>query len=196
MLFNIFLPDCQKGIDLVFAVDGSDDVVDKEFMQEKSFIMNVLNAFKISKDQTHVAVATFGSEVAQDIPLTNQFDKDSLFVAVNSLIRSEGSSNLKKVLEMARTKLFTGSRDNAAKVLVVLTSVKNKAMEAQLTEFSQALKKSGIDVVAVGVGSSDKSARDMLNKVATSSSRVFPITSFNELVNNVYLVATSACQGE
>ena len=196
MLFNFFLPDCQKGIDLVFAVDGSDDVVDKEFMQEKSFIMNVLNAFKISKDQTHVAVATFGSEVAQDIPLTNQFDKDSLFVAVNSLIRSEGSSNLKKVLEMARTKLFTGSRDNAAKVLVVLTSVKNKAMEAQLTEFSQALKKSGIDVVAVGVGSSDKSARDMLNKVATSSSRVFPITSFNELVNNVYLVATSACQGE
>ena len=180
----------------MFAVDGSDDVVDKEFMQEKSFVMSVLNAFKISKDQTHVAVATFGSEVAQDIPLTNQFDKDSLFVAVNSLIRSEGGSNLKKVLEMARTKLFTGSRHNAAKVLVVLTSVKNKATEAQLAEFSQALKKSGIDVVAVGVGSSDKSARDMLSKVATSSSRVFPITSFNELVNNVYLVATSACQGE
>lgn len=112
----LFSEDCQKGIDLVFAVDASDDVIDKEFMQEKTFITNVINAFKIVKDETRVGVATYGAEVSQDIPLTNQFDKDSLFVAVNSLIKSKGRGKLTDVLNAARTKLFTGARDNVAKV--------------------------------------------------------------------------------
>ena len=164
-------------------------------MQEKSFIMDVLNAFQISQDQTRVDVATYGSDVAHDIPLTNQFDKDSLFVAVNSLIRSKGRSNMEKVLEATLTKLFTGSRDNVGKILIVLTSDNQKARKAKPAELSEALKKSGIDVIAVGAGSSDRRSRDWLSKVATSSSRVFPITTFEELVNNVYLVATSACEG-
>ena len=100
----------------MFAVDASDDVIAKEFMQEKTFITNVLNAFKVLKDQTHVGVATYGDKVSQDIPLTNQFDKDSLLVAVNSLIKNKGEGKLSKVLDTARTKLFTGSRENVAKV--------------------------------------------------------------------------------
>ena len=100
----------------MFAVDASDDVIDKEFMQEKTFMTNVLNAFHVLKDQTRVGVATYGAEVSQDIPLTNQFDKDSLFVAINSLIKEKGKAKLSKVLDTARTKLFAGSRDNVAKV--------------------------------------------------------------------------------
>ena len=100
----------------MFAVDASDDVIDKEFMQEKTFMTNVLNAFHVLKDQTRVGVATYGAEVSQDIPLTNQFDKDSLFVAINSLIKEKGKAKLSKVLDTARTKLFVGSRDNVAKV--------------------------------------------------------------------------------
>ena len=100
----------------MFAIDASDDVIDKEFMQEKTFVTNVLNAFQILKDQTHVGVATYGAEVSQDIPLTNQFDKDSLLVAINSLIKNKGKGQISKVLNSARTKLFTGSRDDVAKV--------------------------------------------------------------------------------
>ncbi|XP_028394319.1 uncharacterized protein LOC114518504 isoform X2 [Dendronephthya gigantea] len=188
-------PDCQKRIDLVFAMDGSDDVIDKEFMQEKTFVTNVLNAFSVLKDQTHVGVATYGADVSQDIPLTNQFDKDSLFVAVNSLIKNKGKGKLTKVLETARSKLFTGSRDNVAKVLVLLTSMKNKMAENP-EKAAQALKKSGIEVVVVGAGSNDRSARDVLGKVASSNSRAFPLMSFNDLINDVYLVATSACQAK
>ena len=60
---------------------------------------------------------------------------------------------------------------------------------------AQALKKAGIEVVVVGAGSSDRGARDVLAKVASGNSRAFPLVSFNDLVNDVYLVATSACQG-
>ena len=126
--------------------------------------------------------------------LTNQFDKDSLFVAVNSLIKTKGKASLAKVLDTARTKLFTGSRDNAAKVLVLLTSIKNKMAE-QPNKAAQALKKAGIEVVVVGAGSKDRTARDVLAKIASGNSRVFPLVSFDDLTNNVYLVATSACQG-
>jgi hypothetical protein len=108
--------DCQKSIDLVFAVDASDDVIDKEFMQEKTFVTNVMNAFKVANDQTRVGVATFGDKVSEDIPLTNQFDKDSLLVAVNSLIKHKGKGKLSDVFDTARTKLFAGSRDSVAKV--------------------------------------------------------------------------------
>jgi hypothetical protein len=72
--------------------------------------------------------------------------------------------------------------------------MKNK-MEDNPDKAAQALKKSGIEVVVVGAGSTDRSARDVLANVASSNSRAFPLVSFNDLLNDVYLVATSACQG-
>jgi hypothetical protein len=72
--------------------------------------------------------------------------------------------------------------------------MKNK-MEDSPDKAAQALKKSGIEVVVVGAGSTDRSARDVLANVASSNSRAFPLVSFNDLLNDVYLVATSACQG-
>ena len=72
--------------------------------------------------------------------------------------------------------------------------MKNKNAEHP-DKAAQALKKSGIEVVVVGAGSTDRNARDVLAKVAGSNSRAFPLVSFNDLVNDVYLVATSACQG-
>lgn len=72
--------------------------------------------------------------------------------------------------------------------------MKNKAAEHP-DKAAQALKKSGIEIVVVGAGSTDRSTRDVLAKVASSNSRAFPLVSFNDLLNDVYLVATSACQG-
>ena len=72
--------------------------------------------------------------------------------------------------------------------------MKNKKAEHP-EKAAQTLKKSGIEVVVVGAGSTDRDARDVLAKIASSNSRAFPLATFNELVNDVYLVATSACQG-
>lgn len=77
---------------------------------------------------------------------------------------------------------------------MILTSMKSGRAENP-EEAAQALKKSGIEVVVVGAGPTDRNARDVLAKVASGTSRAFPVVSFNDLVNDVYLVATSACQG-
>lgn len=182
-------------IDLVFALDASDGVIDKEFMLEKTFVLNVLNAFKIHQDHTRVGVSTYGGEVSQDIPLSNQFDKDSLLLAINSLIKKKGRGSLSKVLGEARTNLFTGTRDNVAKGLVLLSSMKNKEKENPEIA-AQALKRTGVEIIIIGIGSMDDSSRDVLSKVASSKSRAFHLVSFDDLLNDVYLVATSACEGK
>ena len=61
-MFSIFLG-CGRNVkfDVGFAIDGSNSIDDNEYRQTKDFVKDVIKAFSIAEDGTHVALLQYAT---------------------------------------------------------------------------------------------------------------------------------------
>ena len=104
------LSGCDVRYDVGFALDGSNSIDRNEYRLTKDFVKDIIKAFSISEDGTHVAIL----EYASDARIKAYFDKDELhdpnklLEFVEDLDQAHGGSTnigrgLDKTLEMFST---------------------------------------------------------------------------------------------
>ena len=92
-------------LDLGFAVDGSGSIDSKEYRLTKDFVQDVIQAFHISPQGTHVGVVEYGSRATVKIKFNEHYDRNSLITAVEALKQAKSpatdiTDGLKKTLEL------------------------------------------------------------------------------------------------
>lgn len=186
-LFFEFLPSpieaCTAATsDIVFLLDTSTSVSERNFKKVLQFVKEFLAEAYIAPDGVHVGVITFSSYAYVQFNLNKFSSREEVFEAVDSIPYSYGSTNTAAGLRALRA-AFTkenGERPEAPNYALVITDGVSNINTFQTVTEAELTRNSDIHVYAIGIGLSDTSE---LEKIASKPSRenTFNVQDFNEL---------------
>ena len=150
-------------IDVVFALDSSKDVDISKFNKMKEFMKGSLKAYKISSDETRVAVMTYGNKQMKNVDLQDGVYKSVVEQVIEDAKRVGGERRLIDALKFADMKMFEetapSNRDKTAgKVLLLMMSGSDSQIDKgnEMKMVFDELKRKKITLVVIGVGNKVK----------------------------------------
>lgn len=193
---------CTNPLDIHFALDSSANVGEENFEMMKNFIKAVGYKFIISEKGSHISASVFGDEATLVFNMSKATSQDDFITEADTIpYLGEGGTSIDKVLRLAQNEVFTlegFSRQNVAKVFVLLTGSNCDTCKEKLEEAVKPLKAAGVHLIIIPIGT-----RLNLNELQTisslpSSQFVIPQQSFTELLNGIFIqrVSEMICSGK
>ncbi|KAJ8308221.1 hypothetical protein KUTeg_013095, partial [Tegillarca granosa] len=184
----------QKMADMVFVLDSSSSIGSLDFTKQLNFVKNVVRRFDIGPTETQVSVVSFSDQVFDEFHLNRYPTKTTLLGAISKVPYHTGTTNTHMALSHVATQSFAmqnGGRQNAAKIVVVLTDGQS-TYSSQTIQQADKLHQLGIEVIAIGIGSNTN--KNELDRIASDSSHVFEVSSFDALNTIQTDLEKSTCQ--
>ncbi|XP_025027457.1 integrin alpha-X-like [Python bivittatus] len=177
------LPECTPHTtDIVFLIDGSSSIQKKDFETMKKFVSEVIE--NLSGRDTQFALMQFSGNFKEHFNFNSQ-DPARLVMEVKQL---HGWTKTATAIRKVVRELFIpekGSRNGAAKILIVITDGSKKNDPAQYWQVIPEAEQAGIIRYAIGVGSafSTTKVQQELKDIASEpdDEHVFKVNNFNAL---------------
>ncbi|XP_031557914.1 lymphocyte antigen 75-like [Actinia tenebrosa] len=187
---------CNVRVDVGFVIDSSGSVTGSGFLQAKRFVKAMISRFDVSPRKAHVAVIRYSTEAKLMFRLDQYFSAESLARAVDNIAYIQGGTRTHVALKIARESLFTvegGARPMISKFMILLTDGASENSKLVAHE-ARKLKKTGVYVVAVGIGPSVN--RRELITIASTPDDVINVRSFESLLERVTEIRARVCNGQ
>ena len=142
-------------VDLAFAVDGSDSLSSSDFNKIRQFVKATIDRFPVSKRDVHVALLEYSDRIDLKFGFLAHTNKPELLRAVDRVTPSGGRGIQTDQVLAEANQLFTpeaGARPGVPKMLVIITDDVSTGTRP-LSLVAEPLKKAGVQVYVVGVGS-------------------------------------------
>ena len=128
------------------------------FTAQKDFVVNAVNGLNIADQRALVGILLYGPSIDVQVQLRDSLDRSALKNRIDRLQFPGYGTNLVATLMEAKTELMSaenGARDNARKVLVLMTNSKadDKVNMALLRE-ARKLQDSEVTIIVIGLGKS------------------------------------------
>ncbi|XP_043548997.1 collagen alpha-3(VI) chain-like [Chiloscyllium plagiosum] len=178
--------------DIVFLIDGSDNVGSTYFPVLRDFIGNIIEALSIGADKVQVAVVQYSDNAQAAFYLNSYSRKDELLSHVNGLRLKGGRTlNTGAALDYVYKNMFsksTGSRkeDGVPQILVIATAGKS---QDDVRTPAEALARGGILTIAVGINRAEAAE---LQRITFSENLAYRVNDFNALDTIRQAVTSSA----
>lgn len=150
---------CDVPLDVAFLVESSDNMSPRDYQRIKDFVKEASTYLLTSGGEHQVGIILFNDEGTVQIKFGQYYSEIDLNQAIDNLPLEKGNAQIDKALHVASTELFTdvgGARPGVQKVCIVLTNVKQPAVEdaEALKDAVRPLHLAGVRVIAIGVTSS------------------------------------------
>lgn len=151
--------------DIVFLIDGSDDVRNK-FSGIRAFVGSLVERFEVDQNKDQVAVVQFSNEPAIEFPLIAHRSTESAVNAVLNMRPKGGRPHYTgKALQFVKDNVFTpsgGSRllEGVPQILVVLSGSRSRDSPHGP---ARALKRMGVRTFAIGSQPSDRAEMQVIS---------------------------------
>eukprot|EP00105_Crassostrea_gigas_P010777 XP_011426166.1 PREDICTED: collagen alpha-1(XII) chain-like isoform X1 [Crassostrea gigas] len=181
---------CNSKLDIVFLLDSSSSEGPANFKKQVQFVENFVNQFNVGPDAAQFSVVTFSTTVHNEFYLNTHSTVSGVVRGIHKVIYHTGQTYTDKALNHAHRVSFKpqhGGRPDAEKIVIVLTD----GISADPTHTriqAKALNASGVEVIAVGIGSSVSNTE--LNAIASDSSHVFKVQDF-DILNSIQNLLTN-----
>ncbi|XP_048102774.1 integrin alpha-M-like [Alosa alosa] len=177
------LRDCQRGIDIVFLLDGSASLSDYDFNTMKQFVINLIKKFIAKDTQFAIAQYSSGYEVHLNFKQFNKHKEAKDWE--RAVLDIEQEMTLTYTARAINTTVFevfsqrAGARPHTSKVLLVITDGKSNDAKHLKSAVKNAAKKNIIRY-AIGVG---KVSDDELKIIASKpvEKHMFKVYNFEAL---------------
>ena len=170
--FSLFL---ELVLDLVFALDGSQSIGEKEFKSIKDFVKPVVDSYNISESETHVGLIEFSNEVNVILQLNDLFEPTAINDRVQRIIPSGGKDTVTdEALRKSADNVFdakSGGRPGASKVLIIVTDGKSTGKEPPKRAIKP-VKEKGVRVYVVNIG--EDTDKDELKDIVPTEKNIYP----------------------
>ncbi|XP_030071430.1 von Willebrand factor [Microcaecilia unicolor] len=137
-----------KVLDVVFIIEGSNEVGELNFNKSKTFVENVIQKMNVGEDAIHVTVMQYSYTMTVEYEFTDVQSKESIIQRVREIeYRGGNATNTGQALSYISEHTFstsTGSRDQVPHLVYMVTS--NPATDV-ITNVSE-----DIDIVPIGIG--------------------------------------------
>ena len=149
--------------------------------------------------RTHVGVVLYSKVAEVALKFGRHPHLRKLFRSIQNLPHRKDLTRIDMGLQTANTSLFSkegGMRENVTKIAILLTDGKQTTENVTdlipVREAADALKKRGISVFAVGIGSSVE--RDELLQIVDSKDNLMEAETFEQLKQEVVQIASESCR--
>ena len=157
-------------MDLVFLADGTKGTRMEDFKIIIRFIKNIAKVLHVSQQGTHVSLVLYGDDSQIIFNLNDYFSlKDLAKVLSKIRLPKKKKRNIGKGLKYVKDMVFAKyGRDGVPKVAILL---QNKKSKDGIGDISQAIKKYGVKIFAVGNG--NKKAKGQLKEIASKPTSMY-----------------------
>uniref|UniRef100_A0A3Q3LK80 VWFA domain-containing protein n=1 Tax=Mastacembelus armatus TaxID=205130 RepID=A0A3Q3LK80_9TELE len=178
-LFSFSLFKAQESADLVFLIDGSQNVGAANFAVVRDFVLKIIERLEVGRDTVQVSLVLYNTSPEIKFYLNSYDSKSSVLEAVKGITYSGGDkSNLGAALEEVAASIFSqragGRADEGVPQTLVVISAGPSTDDTGAGD--QALKRAGVITFGVVIG--DTATAD-LEAVATDKSFVLSAPDFS-----------------
>lgn len=142
--------DCAPS-DVMLVLDSSESVHEDDWQRFKKFTHEVVNALPISKDEMHVGIVEFATDVKTVITVTQDKDELNKALTENLSKQTTGQTNTHKAIREAVKDLKQNGQAGKPKLIFLLTDGLPTDRDAAGAAFAEA-KAAGVRVQIVTIG--------------------------------------------
>lgn len=139
--------------DLVFVLDSSGSLSEKNWYETKQFVIDVVKGLNVAYDETHVSVISYSTEVRLEFDLDEYFNKQELETMVWDIQYMAGTTNTADGIRLMRDVYSRKGRDDVKSIAVVITDGKSNILPETTSQQAEEARKEGVDIFAIGIGS-------------------------------------------
>ena len=187
-------------MDLVFLADGTKKIKKSNFKRILRFINNLVKVFHVSRQGTHVSLVVYGDDSEIMFNLNDYFSLTDLNYALSKIKspkkkKKEKKRNVGKCLRLVKNNVFEKhGRSDVPKVIILL---QNHKSNDDIGDISQAIRKNGVKIFAVGNG--NKIAKAQLKEISSKPlSLYYKSTKYSDMETADFVqdMKESICMGE
>ncbi|XP_062498032.1 collagen alpha-3(VI) chain isoform X5 [Pezoporus occidentalis] len=171
----------QESADLIFLIDGSDNIGSVNFQAIRDFLVNLIESLRVGAQQIHIGVVQYSDQPRTEFALNSYSTKAEVLDAVKALsFRGGEEANTGAALEFVVENLFTqagGSRIEEA-VPQILVLISGGESSDDIREGLLAVKQASIFSFSIGVLNADSAE---LQQIATDGSFAFTALDIRNL---------------
>ncbi|XP_009873379.1 PREDICTED: collagen alpha-3(VI) chain [Apaloderma vittatum] len=171
----------QESADLIFLIDGSDNIGSVNFQAIRDFLVNLIESLRVGAQQIHIGVVQYSDQPRTEFALNSYSTKADVLDAVKALsFRGGEEANTGAALEFVVENLFTqagGSRIEEA-VPQILVLISGGESSDDIREGLLAVKQASVFSFSIGVLNADRAE---LQQIATDGSFAFTALDIRNL---------------
>lgn len=171
----------QESADLIFLIDGSNNIGSVNFQAIRDFLVNLIESLRVGAQQIHIGVVQYSDQPRSEFALNSYSTKADVLDAVKALsFRGGEEANTGAALEFVVENLFTqagGSRIEEA-VPQILVLISGGESSDDIREGLLAVKQASIFSFSIGVLNADSAE---LQQIATDGSFAFTALDIRNL---------------
>ena len=181
-------------MDVVFIIDSSASIGRENYLKQKNFVKEVAKSFGLAPDQSQAAMVLYSSSASVQARFGQYATTEEFAKAVDALPYERGQTRIDRALDLAATDIFPEARAGVPKLALLITDGRQtSANDAKgLREASEPLRKAGVRVLAVGIGSDVD--RDELRLVTETDEDVVVTADFQDLMLKIGHLTSRACE--
>ncbi|XP_042280535.1 collagen alpha-6(VI) chain-like isoform X2 [Thunnus maccoyii] len=192
IITDICSPEFCKGAssDVIFLTDSSESISEEDFKKMKDFMKSVINKIAIREDAVHVGLMQFSTDYQIEFSLSEYYDKDQMFQAINDMQQMKEGTHTGKAIT-AVSQYFDkseGGRPELKQRLVVITDGKSND---DVRESAKRVMDKGVIIYAIGVMDANTTE---LWEISHSEDRVYYGWDFDALNNWQSQLALEICE--
>lgn len=188
-----------KVADIVFLLDTSASIREEDFDKQVVFVEHIVNTLPVGETGVHVAVSTFGSDVATHFYLNSHYNKNNLLDAIGRIRYRGGKTDTGRAIKHARKVLYSekhGGRNGVEQVLIVITDGYSTDFNDTLMEASMC-RSLGIKLISIGVGfGTDEFELKNIASTHNGEKMVYTVDNFDSLYSIEDVITTTTCDGK
>ena len=172
-------------MDLAFIVDSSASIQEINYQKEKEFVKQLAHSFGVAQGQSRAALVLYSTSPSIKVAFDQYQTLEEFHKAVDQLPYEKGLSRIDLALEKASQEIFPQARKSVPNIVILITAAKQtQAADSKgLKEASEPLRRAGVRVLAVGIGSGVDP--DELRLVTESDDDVIVAKSFSHLLQQI-----------
>lgn len=181
-------------MDLAFIIDSSGSIGRTNYLKEKHFVKQLARSFGVAPGQSQAAMILYSNSATVYARFGQHATAEEFEQAVDALPYERGLTRIDKALLLAAAEIFPGARSGVPKIALLITDGKQtRAADAKgLKEASAPLRKAGVRVLAVGIGSGID--LDELRLVTEADENIVVAKNFPDLLVQLGNLTSKACQ--
>lgn len=181
-------------MDVAFILDSSGSIGRRNYLKQKDFVKAVAKSFGLAPDQSQAAMVLYSNTASVQARFGQYATTEEFARAVDALPYERGLTRIDKALDLTATEIFPESRAGVPKIALLMTDgTQTPAADAKdLKEASEPLRKAGVRVIAVGVGSGVDA--DELRLLTESDEDVMLANDFQDLLLKIGNLTSRACE--
>uniref|UniRef100_A0A3Q0T242 VWFA domain-containing protein n=1 Tax=Amphilophus citrinellus TaxID=61819 RepID=A0A3Q0T242_AMPCI len=178
--------------DLLFLIDSSGSIYPQDYQKMKDFMKSVISKSIIGKNEVHVGVMQFSTDVKPEFPLNVHYSKEEMSRAIDNMVQLGGGTYTGKALREV-SKYFDanqGGRPDLRQRLMVIT---DGEAQDKVKGPAATLRAKGVVIYAIGV---EEANTTQLLEISGSPDKVYAERNFDSLKDLDSQVALELCDPE